>query len=265
MKHSKKKMRISKRAILLLDGLLVAALIVCVIVLVSTMNKRTQAQSVQSAQGVAPAEGAQDASEPQTGQVGGQNQNVSERSATFAALAAKNVPVVAWLSGEGTALDYPVVQGADNEYYMARSAEGKRDQTGAIFLDCRNSSAFSDEQIMIYGNPMQDGTMFGSLASYRDQAYYEQHPQMMLFTPAQNYRIDVFAARTASPEMANYPTWFENADARSQYLNAVQAQSFIRAEVEIAADAKLVSLVTCSDYDAGENARFVVHGVLTPA
>lgn len=181
----------------------------------------------------------------------------------FATLTAKGKPIVGWLYGAGTTIDGPVVQGEDNEFYMAHNADGKKNKNGALYLDCRNSTAFADGQIMIYGNPMQDGAMFGALGSYRDPDYYAQHPFLILYTPEKSYRIDVFAAHTASPAMGNYPIWFESDTARDAYLNEVRTKSLIQSDMVIAQNATLISLVTSSDFDAGDDARFVVHGVLT--
>ena len=146
---------------------------------------------------------------------------------------------------------------------MAHNALGKKDASGAIYLDCRNSAGLQDEQVMLYGNPMADGTMFGGLLNYRDQSFYDAHPSMYFLSPAGAFRIDVFAAHTASPEMSNYPIWFENEAARGAYIRTQQSGSFITASPDTAAGT-LISLVTCSDYDAGESARFVVNGVLVP-
>ena len=178
------------------------------------------------------------------------------------ALQAGGVPAVGWLYCPGTSMDYPLVQYTENEYYMDHAANGQKSDSGAIFLDCRNSASLLDEQIMIYGNPMADGSMFGSLTQYQDQAYYDAHPSMYLITGSQTYRIDVFAAHTASPDISNYPTWFMDKTARKQYIDAMIGKSSIKTAVSMGENELLVSLVTCSDYDAGDNARFVVHGVL---
>lgn len=188
--------------------------------------------------------------------------NVTLPKPDFAALQASGVSAVGWLYCAGTVIDYPLVQHTENEYYMDHASNGQKSDSGAIFLDCRNSSALLDEQIMIYGNPMADGSMFGSLLSYKDQAYYAAHPSMHLITGNRTYRIDVFAAHAASPDISNYPTWFLDKTARKQYIDAAIGKSSIKTSVSMGENDVLVSLVTCSDYEAGDNARFVVHGVL---
>ena len=56
----------------------------------------------------------------------------------------------------------------------------------------------------IYGQYMRSGAMFASLAGYKDQAYYEEHPTLMLMTPDENYTVALFAGYVAS---VDDPAW----------------------------------------------------------
>lgn len=264
-----------KKLILVLDAALLVALLAAVVVLVVTLAKRGKAgepaaanasagiqasapdQSAQS-QAAAPAESA---GQPYAAAISTAPDGHPE-SVDFSALTAEGVPAVAWLYSSGTPISYPVVQTLDNEYYMERNEQGKRSKSGAIFLDCRNAPEMVDAQIMIYGNPMGDGSMFGSLFEYRNQDYFAAHPTLYLYTADKSYRIDVFSAHAASPAMSNYPTWFENDSTRAMFVKDIREKSMIQSDMTVASDARLVSLVTCSDFEAGEDARFVVHGVL---
>lgn len=283
MEKTKKRARISgkKKLILLFDGVLLLGLIAAAIVLAVTLNKRGKgnAASVEAAPATEmhpdAAELASDAQQAlpviPTGQAAPSayasaltlDADKTPQAVDFAALSAQGVDAVAWLHSPDTAINYPVMQTLDNEYYMSRNELGKRDKAGAIFLDCRNSTTLSEAQIMLYGNPMEDGSMFGTLAAYSDAAYFAAHPSLYLITPEKTYRLDVFAAHKASPAMSNYPTWFETDAARATYLNELRASSLIASDMTIASNATLVSLVTASDFNAGDDARFVVHAVLT--
>ena len=267
-----------KKLILLLDAVLILGLIAAAVVLVVNLSNRKdgaaavqgaaagQTQQVAQQEGAAPTTAAGESAAAQTYAAAlSVNGDGTLDAVDFAVLNQAGVPAVGWLYSPNTPLSYPVMQYLDNEYYMERNEQDKKDKNGAIYLDCRNAAELADAQIMIYGNPMEDGSMFGSLVEYRSQAYFAEHPCLYLYTGEKTYRIDVFAANTASPEMANYPTWFETDASRTIYINGLRESSFIQSDMTIAADATLIALVTCSDFDAGENARFVVHGVLTEA
>ena len=258
----------TKKLLLAIDGILLLALVAAVVILCVTLGKGGGIGQTLSQGAAASAP----QSEPQLD--GGDGAMAPAAVSAAPAMAAggagvdftqlKNdsVPVVAYLKGDGTAIDYPVVQNIDNEYYMTRDIYGKKSESGAIYLDSRNTTELVDDQIVIYGNPMQDGTMFGSLVSYSDAAYYEAHPSLTLYTETEKYRIDVFAAHTASPAMSNYPILFLSADERKSYIESARGQSFFQTNLEIGGDDRLVCLVTCADFDAAANACFVVHGVL---
>ena len=97
-------------------------------------------------------------------------------------------------------LYYPVVQGRDNQYYLKRLFDGKWNSAGCIFLDSRNEPDFSDGHSIIYGHHMKNGTMFSGLTEYKKQEFYEGHPTILLVTPEQSIRVEIFADYVASVE-----------------------------------------------------------------
>ena len=62
----------------------------------------------------------------------------------FETLLSENPNIVAWIYSEGTVINYPVVQGEDNMYYVDRLPDGQYNPHGSIFLDYRNLSDFGD-------------------------------------------------------------------------------------------------------------------------
>jgi len=97
-------------------------------------------------------------------------------------LAEINPDFVGWIAIEGTAIDYPVVRGADNEVYLKRSFSKRRSSSGAIFMDYRCEQGFSGPACMIYGHNMRDGAMFAPLVRYLKPAFLEAHPEIFVST-----------------------------------------------------------------------------------
>ena len=105
----------------------------------------------------------------------------------FDELLKTNGDVIAWIYGANTHINYPVVQGSDNDYYLRHLLDGTWNDNGSIFMDCANSADFSDQNSLIYGHNMTSGAMFSNLVKYKQQAYYDQHPYLYMLTPQQSY------------------------------------------------------------------------------
>lgn len=181
----------------------------------------------------------------------------------FEALKQETLNVVGWIYSEGTPINYPVMLGRNNEYYLTHAYNGDKDQGGSIFCDCRMSRALAEQNLILYGHHMKNDAMFGSLMRYQKQAYYEEHPFLYLITPERSYKILVFAARPTTSDPKLYPLWFESTAARDNFVREAISESTIRTEVKGREGAQIVSLVTCSYYGA-DDAKFQVHGYLVP-
>lgn len=179
----------------------------------------------------------------------------------FDELRAINPDVVAWIFAPDTEIHYPVVQGIDNSFYLNHLFDGSVNMAGALFLDSLNASEFSDQNSIIYGHYMNDGTMFTSLKEYKTQSYFDEHPTMLLLTPDANYQIDIFAGYVAAVTDAAWKRGFESADEFEKWIAERIRRSAFQSGLTPSADDRIITLSTCS-YEF-ENARFVLLGVLT--
>ena len=178
----------------------------------------------------------------------------------FTELTSINGDCVAWIYIEGTAVNYPVVQGSDNSYYLKHLFNGKWNSAGCIFLDSRVSEDISDRHSIIYGHHMKDGTMFSGLTKYKKQSYYDEHPEGLLITPDCTYRIEFFAGYVASVEDPSWKTKFESDADFEAWIKEAQKLSWFTSPLSPAVTEKIITLSTCS-YEF-ENARYVLHGIV---
>lgn len=178
----------------------------------------------------------------------------------FDALAAINPRVVGWLYGEDTSIHYPVVQGEDNDYYLSHLFDGTTNPNGCLFLDCRGASDFSDNNSIIYGHYMTDGTMFTSLSGYKKQDYYDSHPRLLLVTPKERFVVEVFSGYVASVTDKAWQTQFSTSEEWEAWLEEITDRSGFVSEIRPTTQDKILTFSTCS-YEFA-NARFVVHGIL---
>lgn len=177
----------------------------------------------------------------------------------FDALREVNSDIVAWIYLEDTTINYPVVQGDDNNYYLKHMFEGSWNSAGCIFLDSRNASDFSDRHSVIYGHHMRNGSMFSALDEYKAQEFYNEHPTILLMTPEYNYIIEVFSAYVTNVNENAWDLAFTQTDYEA-WLEETKKKSCFTSTLTPEPSDRVVTLSTCSyEFD---NARFVVVGIL---
>lgn len=169
--------------------------------------------------------------------------------------------VIAWLYSPDTKINYPIVQGEDNSYYLTHLADQTVNSSGSLMLDCRNTDDFSDWNSIIHGHSMKNGSMFRSLLQYKKQTYYDEHQSMWLITPEQSYELVLVAGYVISSEDAVYTisTQIEETEKEAFLQQALQKSTF-QTTTEVTAEETFVTLSTCSyEYD---DARYILIGVL---
>jgi len=179
----------------------------------------------------------------------------------FEALNAVNTDVVGWVCLEDTRINYPVLQGEDNRYYVSTLIDGSDNGAGSIFMDYHNTPDFSDRHTILYGHNMGNGTMFADITRYRDQEYYETHPTGVIVTPEKNLRFDIVAGYVASLADSAWQLEFVDDTDAAQWLEAARERSGFVSEAEFQPGDRILTLSTCTyEFD---DARFVLVGILT--
>ncbi len=180
-------------------------------------------------------------------------------------LAEKNKDIVGWLKIDGTSVDCAVCQGDDDTFYTNHNQLGKKSRYGALFLSKNDSFTRkgNDRNIVIFGNNMQDGTMFGSLKQYRKLNFYKQNPFIELYFDDEAQKYIVFAVMLVSSFADDggeiykpYKSYFVNKDDFNHWYAETAARSLINTSVEAKYGDDILTLVTVADDFDG--ARLVV-------
>ena len=181
----------------------------------------------------------------------------------FDGLKGINSDVAAWLRCPGTAIDYPVVYGEDNEYYLDHLVSGTQNKAGSLFIDCRNAPDFSFRNTIIYGHNMRNGSMFRIITQFGNQSFFNTHPFMYLVMPNGDcFYIELFAAFTSSVNEDAWKVDFYDNEEFESWLEWVNHKSVVKSNVQVNADDRVVTFSTCSY--SFNNARFIAVGKLSP-
>lgn len=179
----------------------------------------------------------------------------------FNKLKKTNPDIVAWIQFDNPEkINYPIVKGADNDKYLHTTFEGKKNSSGAIFMDANNSGEFADRNTFIYGHNMKNGAMFGQLRNYKTKDYYEQNPYFYIYTPdGKEVKYQIFAVCIVEDTSRSYTMYYDNDEQYVDYLQYLKSIRYYDTGVEVNEESKIISLSTCTNVT--ETQRLLVHGV----
>lgn len=170
--------------------------------------------------------------------------SVSGSELDFQALRFSMPEIVGWIKIDGTLIDYPIVQGRDNSFYLSHLPDGTANAAGSIMMDAQNHGDFSDFLTILHGHHMRGGRMFGDLEKYADAEYRKAHSAIRVYTPNGDFSAEVVAAwHTAADTFSDPLSYTCDSHLTGMVPNLGRAQGYLL-------------LSTCSY--AFENARFVV-------
>ena len=139
----------------------------------------------------------------------------------FDGLKAVNPDVVAWIVIPGLDISYPVVQGEDNAYYLHHLFTRETNSSGSIFVDCHNRPDFMDQNTIIYGHNMKNGSMFGTLDTYQDAAFWEENPCFSIYVPGMVYEYRIFSCYAGKAGGTAYTYEFPEVDDFKGFLEDI--------------------------------------------
>lgn len=164
-----------------------------------------------------------------------------------------------WIQQENTTINYPIVQGIDNDYYLYYTINGEYCSYGTPFIDYRIERPFEQNLTIIYGHNMHDGSIFGSLTEYlSDETYYDSHKYMILYVPEKVYVVEIIGyAEVYGLDEIVYNPYMNNS---TNYFNLLKQH--MKSD-SILSDDKLILLSTCTELGARyTDNRVVVWGKL---
>ena len=171
-----------------------------------------------------------------------------------------NEDAAGWITLEDSHIDYPIVRGKNNSFYLNHLFDGTYSTSGSIFMDYRCARDFSDPNTVIYGHRLKDGSMFADLRNYRKQEYYDSHPVMTITTPDKVYTVELISG-TIEDGTYEFVRLDLAKDGMGKYVTSLKERSTFKSGVTAEDGDRIVSLCTCT-YER-DNARFMVVGKLT--
>ena len=190
----------------------------------------------------------------------------TERMLQVKQLQEQNADIIGWLEIENTNMNYPVLQGTDNRYYMTHNYKKENSKNGSIFLDANYNWNIPSNNLLIYGHNLGNGMMFQELLKYEKESFYREHPIIRFTTAKEDTEyeiISVFKSRVYYKSEKNVFRYyyFINSKSEEEYREFVKnAKSASLYPIDATANYgdQLITLSTCSYYV--QDGRFAVVG-----
>lgn len=171
-------------------------------------------------------------------------QSVWPENQTYEALSRACPDMAAWLSIPDTPVNYPVMFGADNAFYLNHLPDGSENKCGSLFFDCRcEENSF---HLIIYGHNAWGGKMFGSLKRYESRDYFDEHAALTIMTADSVYVCPVFSVRRVSADSDAYTMEFRDSADRTDYVNRAVSESLYPIDIDCSSVEKVLTLSTCT-------------------
>lgn len=152
-------------------------------------------------------------------------------------------------------LEYPVVQGKDNSYYLHRDLDKSYKYSGTLFINADNNANFTDDNTIIYGHNMTSGSMFGNLKRYKSKSYYQEHKYFYVYTRKtgsdpitgektdEKLKYEIKNVCIVNPVSKIYTIQFGDLNAKEEWLNSFHG--LFGNELDL--DKTICTLSTCTN------------------
>ena len=150
-----------------------------------------------------------------------------------------------WIQIENTNINYPVVQGSDNDYYLKHNFRKESNISGTVFVESANDID-NDKNIILYGHNMRNGTMFNNITNYKEESFFNEDNKINIIMNNTLYEYEVFSVYVKNVSEVNLAIGFANEDEFINYAYNEADESLYKKDVDFSAEDNLITLVTCS-------------------
>lgn len=189
-------------------------------------------------------------------------EELAEMRQGLASLRQINEDLYGWIFVEGTAIDYPMVQGENNEYYLNHAYSGEWLVNGAIFVDYRCSSSVKDNyNTVVYGHNITTGAMFHDVTKFLSQDVFDE-TYIYVYTEEGIYVYEPFSVYETRYDYDYFRTDFSSGEEFVAFAEEVRDNSEIRSKANVTFDEndRILTLSTCTN--GAFYARYALHARL---
>ena len=184
--------------------------------------------------------------------------NEQKHDINFDKLRNINEDTVGYLEVPNTNINYVVVKGKNNSYYLNHNFNKEKNVAGWIFMDYKNKADGTDKNIVIYGHDTADESMFGSLSKLLEKKNLEDKNNLIIsfITNRDIKKYQMFSIYTIEPEEYYIKTIFKEKEF-DKFKEKLRNRSIYKLDANLK-NKNIITLSTCQNYGIK---RLAVHAV----
>ncbi len=180
--------------------------------------------------------------------------------AQLQALAVKNDDTFGWISVEGTNINYPIVQGEDNDYYLDHAFTGDYLPIGSVYADYRcNTSMNRNYNTVFYAHNITSGAMFHDVTKFFEDEYVD-NVKIVIYTLDGKFIYEPFAIYESRYDNNYFKTGFTSSKDFLEFTEKIKGDATKVKDIEFTTSDRLITLSTCTN--GASTQRYALHARL---
>ena len=183
----------------------------------------------------------------------------------YQTLASTNPDCVGYLEIPGTEIQFPIMfTPQEPEKYLYRDFFGKNEKRGTPFLD-KATVLGESQNYIIYGHNMKDGSVFGTLPSFLDKNFCEEHRLIYFNTGVSEgvYEIVAVCKTEVLAKVSEEFKYYQYGGLLSQadfdaYAESIRDMANLLFDYDVKWEDELLTLSTCYHRRFGDDGRLIV-------
>lgn len=155
-----------------------------------------------------------------------------------------NSDIIGWITIDNTNINYPIVQTNDNDYYLKRDINKKKNSCGSIFLDCNTNFDFTADNVVIYGHDLKSGGMFADLHKIYHGNLGNDVKVKIYLKDSTQYTYEVIAAHVENPTLELIRRDLPGNE-KNKYIEKAIKNSSVKFNTTYNGESNILTLITC--------------------
>lgn len=192
--------------------------------------------------------------------ISGVNIQFERMKSLIQSLSDNNPDTYGWIRVEDTHINYPILHGEDNNYYLEHAYNAEFLKSGSIYADYRCADTLEENRnTVMYGHNMLTGTMFHDVEMFLDEDFFDS-TYITIYTTEGIYTYEPFAIFNTRASYQYFRVIFDSDEDYVSFLYEMQSQSRFNKNMEFNKDDKIITLSTCTNLTM--SGRYALHAKL---